>query len=119
LVALGLVLLQLVTALHFALIPHGFNAGLSGFEHVHRALVGAATERAPDRPTLVSGAPACAPEACPIGFSGPLSLLLSPAAFTARAALPSACASVSSARVALGRTPLLLTAPKTSPPRGV
>ncbi len=37
LVACCLVLLQLLTALHFALVPHGFSAGLNGFVHEHAA----------------------------------------------------------------------------------
>jgi hypothetical protein len=117
LVALGLVLLQLVTALHFALIPHGFKAGSSGFEHVHRVLVGRVTERAPDRPSLVTGAPTCAPDACPIGFSGPVSAPLAQAAVTARIALPVVTTRVASAPSARCRAQLLLAAPKTSPPR--
>jgi hypothetical protein len=119
LVALGLVLLQLATALHFALIPHGFNAGSGGLEHVHRLPVSRATERAPDRPSLVTGVPSCAPDACPIGFSGPVSLLLAQAAITARIALPVAGHGVATAPVARCRTQLLLAAPKTSPPQCV
>ncbi|MET0795056.1 MAG: hypothetical protein ABW061_26295 [Polyangiaceae bacterium] len=117
LLALGLVLLQLATALHFALIPHGFSPGLSGFEHVHRVLVSRATERAPDRPSLVTGVPSCAPDACPIGFSGPVSLLLAQASVTSRIALPFVSASIASAPSARCRAQLLLAAPKTSPPR--
>ena len=118
LVALGLVLLQLVTALHFALIPHGFNPNSSGFEHVHRVLVSRATERAPVRPTLVTGTPSCAPDACPIGFSGPASLLLARATAAECIALPGISARAVSAPVARCRAQLLLAAPKTSPPRG-
>ncbi|MES1176910.1 MAG: hypothetical protein ABUL62_21490 [Myxococcales bacterium] len=117
LVALGLVLLQLATALHFALIPHSFNAGLSGFEHVHRVLVNRAIEREPDRPSLVTGAPSCAPDTCPIGFAGPVSVLLAPAAATARIALPIVNAALTHAPSARSRAQLLLAAPKTSPPR--
>jgi len=116
LVALGLVLLQLITALHFALIPHGFNAGLSGFEHVHGRLVSGVSENAPDRPAFVTGARTSAPDACPIGFSGPVSVLLAPAAAIQRLALPVSQASLAGATVATRRAQLLLTAPKTSPP---
>ncbi len=117
LLALGLVLLQLVTALHFALIPHALNAGLSGFEHVHRALESRATERAPDRPSLVTGVPTCAPDACPLGFSGPISVLFGRAAAAARVAVPVVSVNVPSAQLARCRNQLLLSAPKTSPPR--
>ena len=116
-IALGLLLLQLVTALHFALIAHGFNPESSGFEHVHRVLVSRATERAPDRPTLVTGASSCAPDACPIGFSGPASVLLARAAAAECIALPGISARAVSAPVARCRAQLLLAAPKTSPPR--
>jgi hypothetical protein len=36
-VALVVTLLQLVGALHFALVPHGYSAALGGLVHVHAA----------------------------------------------------------------------------------
>jgi hypothetical protein len=116
-VALGLLLLQLVTALHFALIPHGFNAGLSGFEHLHREQVRGVTESAPNRASVVTGARACAPDACPVAFCGLVSVLLARSAAVARIALPAPSPRVASAPFAPGRAQLLLAAPKTSPPR--
>jgi hypothetical protein len=118
-VALGLVLLQLATALHFALIPHGFSSGLTAFEHVHRVLAQRATEPEPDRPSVVTGVPTCAPDACPIGFSGAASVLLAHPAVTAHLALPLVAAHLASAPAPRCRAQLLLAAPKTSPPRSV
>jgi len=122
--ALGLVLLQLLGALHFALVPHGFGAGLSGLVHLHRAraaerehaLDSTATRAAPHRPTLVASIAACAPEACPFGFSGPSSRPVPSSELCSLIRLPRAEEHVSSAEVACDRNRTLLIAPKTSPP---
>jgi hypothetical protein len=124
-VALCLVLLQLVNALHFALVPHGFGAGLGGLVHLHRALAGqgehaltsGATQQTPDRPTLVAGIAACAPEACPLGFSGPPSVPVPPSQLSALIWLPAISEYVSRNRVVADRSRALLR--KTSPPRSV
>jgi len=126
-VALCLVLLQLVNALHFTLVPHGFGAGLRGLVHLHRTLAGprehalksAATQQAPNRPTLVSGIATCAPEACPLGFSGPPSTPVPPSQLSALIWLPAVSELVSCTRTVLDRSRALLNAPKTSPPRSV
>jgi len=122
--ALCLVLLQLVSALHFALIPHAFGAGSSGLVHLHRAFgaaraggpQGRATEPPSDRPTLVSGIAPCAPDACPIGFSGPASTLVSACALSSLIWLPEVSELAASTRVVPDRVRALLSAPKTSPP---
>jgi hypothetical protein len=126
LVACCLVLLQLVTALHFALVPHGFSAGLQGFVHVHAALSEqrASTshaERAPssNRPALVSDAASCASESCPIGFAGPHSLLLAAAQGLGLLELASIAPALAPSRFAVPRSRALLNAPKTSPPSRV
>ena len=116
LVALCLVALQLVTTLHFALVPHGFDADGLGFVHVHRALAHA-TEPAPQRPTLVTGIASCAPEACPIGFSGPVSASVAGPALASLIAPPLLSASLAPELAALPPKQVLLSAPKTSPPR--
>ncbi|HEY0466546.1 MAG TPA: hypothetical protein VGC79_20195 [Polyangiaceae bacterium] len=126
-VALCLVLLQLLGALHFTLVPHGFGAGLNGLVHLHRAfaakpapgLESAATRPAQNRPTLVAGSPACAPEACPFGFTGPSSRIVPASELCALIWLPVASESVSSARLVVDRSRALLSAPKTSPPHTV
>jgi hypothetical protein len=124
LVACFLVLLQLVTALHFALVPHGFSAGLNGFVHVHvHAALGqthaSALEAPPPasgRPSLVSGAPSCAPESCPIGFAGAHSALLAAPQASGLVALALATRALPLARFAIPRSRALVNAPKTSPP---
>jgi hypothetical protein len=124
-VALCLVLLQLVTALHFTLIPHGFGAGLGGLVHLHRALAGqrehaaksGASQQTPHRHTLVSGIAACAPEACPLGFSGPASTPVRPSQLCSLIWLPAAREQGSRNLVVFDRDRALLSAPKTSPPR--
>lgn len=125
--ALCLVLLQLVTALHFSLVPHGLNARLTGLVHLHRALSAesgralerVATEQAPNRPTLVAGIAACAPEECPLGFSGHSARPVSPSQLSSLIWLPQASELVAREQVASDRSWALLTAPKTSPPFAV
>jgi hypothetical protein len=117
LVALCLVALQLATALHFALVPHGFNARLNGFVHLHRAPISSVQAHSPNRQALVTGVPSCAPESCPIGFSGPTSALLSPGELSGLLSLPIVNVSGPQARVAQARKQVLLCAPKTSPPQ--
>jgi hypothetical protein len=127
LVALCLVLLQLVNALHFTLVPHGFGAGLGGLVHLHRAVAGqsehaltsGATQQTPDRPALVSGVASCAPEACPLGFTGPPSAPVSPSQLCALIWLPTSSDYEARDRVVLDRSRALLCAPKTSPPLSV
>ncbi|HEY5374887.1 MAG TPA: hypothetical protein VIK01_14490 [Polyangiaceae bacterium] len=122
LVACCLVLLQLVTALHFALVPHGFSAGLNGFVHVHAAFAeqrsgaGHAEHVASQRPSLVSDAASCAPESCPIGFAGPHSLLLASAQAAGLLELAVTAQALPPARFAVPCGRALLNAPKTSPP---
>lgn len=124
-VALCLVLLQLVSALHFALVPHGFGAGLGGFVHLHRGRSARAeqprraTELPSNRPTLVAGVAACAPDACPLGFSGPPSRPVPPSQLCSLIWLPAVSERVSRAHRACDRGRVLLSAPKTSPPQTV
>lgn len=123
-VALCLVLLQLLGALHFALIPHGLGADLRGLVHLHRALVAEprhasdalATQTAPNRPTLVAGFAACAPDACPLGFSGPTSHPVPSSELCSLIWLPRVSQHVACDRIIVDRSRALLSAPKTSPP---
>jgi hypothetical protein len=125
LIACCLVLLQLLTALHFALVPHGFSAGLNGFVHVHAALAeqrasGSHAERfASNRPALVSGAESCATESCPIGFAGPHSVLLAAAQASGLLELAVVAQALPPSRIAFRPSCVLLNAPKTSPPSRV
>jgi hypothetical protein len=120
LVASCLVLLQLVTALHFALVPHGFSAGLDGFVHVHAALGeqrGSANARAASQqPSLVADAASCAPESCPIGFAGPHSVLQATPQASGLLGLGALALAAPQERLAVPRRRALLNAPKTSPP---
>ena len=121
-VAACLVLLQLVTALHFALIPHGFSAGLNGFVHVHSSVRAARSSAVRElqgsspRASFVRGSATCAPESCPIGFAGAHSILVASSASSALLAGTSLVPRAPSARVTLTRSRVLLSAPKTSPP---
>jgi hypothetical protein len=124
-VALCLLLLQLVNALHFALIPHGFGAGPSGLVHVHRTLTAAnpertlalsATQQPQERPKLVARFTSSDSEACPVGFSGPASRLVPPHQLCSLISLPAVREQRSQARAVVDRSRALLAAPKTSPP---
>jgi hypothetical protein len=124
LVALCLVVLQLFTALHFALVPHGFSAGLSGFVHVHAEASRAASarlalERRLERrpaPELVSGSASCASESCPIGFAGHHSALLGASLASTLLAQAIAAPRALPTHYVTPRSRALLSAPKTSPP---
>jgi hypothetical protein len=115
-------LLQLATALHFALVPHGFSAGLNGFVHVHAALSAepASTKRAlhqpSDQPSLVSHTASCSTESCPLGFAGAQSVLLARAGVPSVLELARAPQMALSPRAPVSRSRALLNAPKTSPP---
>jgi hypothetical protein len=123
LVALCLVALQLITALHFALVPHGFNAGLNGFVHVHAARAEHSAEaqlgrasRAQGAPAFVAGGVSCASDSCPIGFAGHHSVLLGGSEASALLAVVLAPAPPPSNLLLAARKRVLLSAPKTSPP---
>ncbi len=116
--ALSVVLLQLFTVLHFALVPHGFSANLDGFVHVH-APAAQASSKAPrpaQRVSVVSGSASCAPDSCPIGFAGPVSALLASASLSGLIALPVAVTVQPLERALVDRACVLSSAPKTSPP---
>ncbi|HYQ40875.1 MAG TPA: hypothetical protein VER11_02880 [Polyangiaceae bacterium] len=126
-VALCLSLLQLVSTLHFALVPHGFGSDLSGLVHLRRALTteqlgeraNAATQLAPERPSLVAGSASCDPEACPLGFCGQLAGLLEAGAHRLLLWLPGCRELHLRANIVVTRRRVLLDAPKTSPPFAV
>ncbi|HTA90698.1 MAG TPA: hypothetical protein VK745_14005 [Polyangiaceae bacterium] len=126
LLALCLVALQLVTALHFALVPHSFSAGLNGFVHVHGARAQASqadsrlelTRRASAAPALVASGASCSSESCPIGFAGQHALLLADSGPVSLLAFGLDRHSLRnpSAKYFAARNRVLLGAPKTSPP---
>jgi hypothetical protein len=124
LLALCVVLLQLVTALHFALIPHGFGPGLTGFVHVHAAQATARTaapklgyeRRSAGQPSVVGGEASCTTDSCPLGFAGPSSVLLAGSEATGLLGLAVALQRARGSRYSSERSLVLLTAPKTSPP---
>jgi hypothetical protein len=118
---LGLVViaLQVLSALHFSLVRHGYSAALGGIVHVHgsvRADKPQAKSPARGSAALSADAPSCGAELCPVGNA--------PAASAARIELPVA------GFIAFGEARLLreraastsaslrvfLSAPKTSPP---
>jgi hypothetical protein len=125
--ALCLVLLQLVSALHFSLVPHRFGSGLRGLVHFHRAQAAEpgvarasrATQPARNRQALVSDIAACAPDACPLGFTGALSRPVPSSQLSSLIWLPAAREHSSRKRINSDRARALLSAPKTSPPASV
>lgn len=114
------IVLQVLGALHFTLVRHGYSAAQGGVVHVHasaRPAQKAAPKLAPTRTAaLVSGVPVCAAELCPEGNaprSAPPYLELLATGYVAfgdaRLLSERAGCSGASRRV-------FLSAPKTSPP---
>jgi hypothetical protein len=120
LLGLLVIALQVVGALHFTLVRHGYSAALGGVVHVHalsRAEQGPRAKVAEPRTTALSaGVPACAAERCPVGDaphgSAPRIELLAAGviAFGEARLLSERAACASEARR------VFLSAPKTSPP---
>ena len=125
-VALCLVLLQLVSILHFALVPHRFGAGLSSLVHLARERTAepqatrvqprSATQAAADCPALVAQSAGCEPDACPLAFSGPPSRHVPPSQLSFLIWLSEASEQEGQEHFAIDRGRALLSAPKTSPP---
>jgi len=116
-----LLVLQVATALHFALVPHAFGTGLVSFVHVeqHVRAEGArlVRPRTPARAReAVQGYASCAADSCPIGFAGHGALEL--ARFELSVALPEPSPSEPPVLHSNGRlrANVLASAPKTSPP---
>jgi len=67
--ALIVLFLQLVGALHFTLVRHGYSAALGGVVHVH-GLAARPPQTSPPpaerRPALSAGIPSCGAELCPL-----------------------------------------------------
>ena len=120
LLGLALIVLQVLAALHFTLVRHGYSAALGGVVHVHalsRAEQKPPTKRAASpASTLTTDSPICGAELCPVGNAqhgwAPRFELLAAGAITygeARLLCKRAACSSESQRV-------FLSAPKTSPP---
>ena len=120
LLGLAVIVLQVVGALHFTLVRHGYSAALGGVVHVHalsRAEPKPQTKRAaPRTTTLTADSPSCGAELCPVGNaqhgSAPRIELFAAGVISfgeARLLCKQAACSNKSQRV-------FLSAPKTSPP---
>jgi hypothetical protein len=124
LIALCVAVLHLATALHFALVPHGFCAGLGGFVHVHasaqtRAATSTQVERRAEhqRPSVVADSASCETDLCSLGYTGHGSVLL-PAGGSVieEVARADVDARVLRSRQSCSPIRVLFSAPKTSPP---
>ena len=118
-------LLQVVGALHFALVPHTFSAALGGVVHVHGGASAEARSRLAGRgasqlglasATLIADTLACTADLCPAADVPPCSLL-------AGAPLATGWVSFGEARLLGERAAhspesqrVFFSAPKTSPP---
>lgn len=119
--ALLLTALQLMGALHFSLVRHGYSAALGGVVHVHASVARAETKpaakvRGAQAPTATGETPSCGTEQCSAANAphsvAPLfeSLQAGAVAFgAARLLSEHAAHAAAPSRVLLG-------APKTSPP---
>ena len=120
LLGLVVIVLQVLSALHFTLVRHGYSAALGGVVHVHAA--SRATQKAapriaqPQTVALVADVPACSAELCPDSNAPP-----SAAPHFEPLATGSVCfgeVRLLSERAACSSESLrlFLSAPKTSPP---
>ncbi len=120
LVALGLVALQLVLALHFALVPHGFSAGSERLRARARRALGAPSGRAH---TERFGHPCAARRKCGLHdrllshrVRGQHSVLLAHHVATELLTSDTSPEPTRSGSFVVLRKRVLLAAPKTSPP---
>src|SRR3954464_6304154 len=71
LLGLAVIALQVLSALHFTLVRHGYSAALGGVVHVHAFSRGGRDPRAKRvalrTTTLTADAPSCGAELCPVG----------------------------------------------------
>ena len=71
LLGLAVIVLQLVGALHFSLVRHGYSAALGGIVHLHAVSRSEhrpqAKDTAPRTTALTADVPACGAELCPVG----------------------------------------------------
>jgi len=117
---LAVIVLQVIGALHFTLVRHGYSSALGGVVHVHASARAEQKPRvklpAPTTTALVPDAPGCAGELCPDGnaphaFAPPIEQLATGwVAFGEARLLSEREASTSASRR------VFLSAPKTSPP---
>ncbi len=111
-------LLQVVGALHFALVPHTFSAALGGVVHVHAEGHARASEpqRGERGVTLVSDAASCSVDSCPVADAPAGSVLPSAAIATGWVSFGGvSLLGERATQVAIARR-IFLSAPKTSPP---
>ncbi len=109
--------LQLVSALHFTLVPHTFSAALGGVVHVHADPV-ASTEvkRVPRAPAIGQVSLSCAIDVCPYADAPSSSLPFEPPAAIGSVAFGEARLLAKAEARAASATRIFLSAPKTSPP---
>jgi len=118
---LGLLLiaLQIVGALHFTLVRHGYSAALGGVVHVHASAAAEKTRpktAGPRTTAVASDVPACAAERCPDanaphGSAPQIELLAAGSIAFGQARLLAESTGFSSESLRV-----ILSAPKTSPP---
>ena len=112
-------LLQVLGALHFALVPHTFSAALGGVIHVHvegQPRVSAAQHTAAHAAALSSEAASCSVDACPVADAPAGSVLPSAAAAMGWVSFGDVSLLGDSAAQGAVCRRIFLRAPKTSPP---
>ncbi len=121
LVAWLVTLLQVVGALHFALVPHTFSAALGGVVHVHseafaRADSGSSVRVAQRTVALVSDAASCSVDSCPLADAPAGSVLPGASLATGWVSFGGVSLLGERATQAAASRRVFLNAPKTSPP---
>lgn len=120
LLALVVIALQVIGALHFTLVRHGYSAALGGVVHVHASARAEQRSRAKAvaaRTTAVtSDVPACAAELCPDANAPHDPAQRIESLFTGLIAFGGARLLSESAGASSESLRVILSAPKTSPP---
>jgi hypothetical protein len=116
-VAVAVALLQLVGALHYSLVQHGYSAALGGVVHLHARAAAKPRARVAQAVALVSAeAPSCGAELCSVASAPQSPALYFEAAVAGHVSFGEArLLGRALARSAEARR-VILSAPKTSPP---
>jgi hypothetical protein len=118
-IALLVTLLNLVGALHFALIPHGYSAVLGGVVHLHPASQQAPRQilrRAAATPALSADSVSCVGDRCPAADAPHGSVAQVELLMTGSVAFGDVRLLAEPSARSPGSRRVFLSAPKTSPP---
>ena len=115
-VALAVALLQLVGALHYSLVQHGYSAALGGVVHLHARAAAKSRARVAQVALVSAEAPACGAELCSVASAPQSPALYFEAAVAGHVSFGQARLLGRALARSAGARRVILSAPKTSPP---